>query len=373
MPFFARPNLDNTQFKQLTGSTLTLSGTTRIATIGGLEFIDELGTCIPVVITGATNQDVLTYINGEIVLSTPTSGASTGVYTCSSPTTCAVGGLAAGFPILNCGIDKILEMILVPIVSPAVTPNSISMTLTPTDTLFEKGSSVSFTTSISYSQGSVSPVYCGGPAVRTGTATGYTFTNIDGSTYTGVISSCAMPAKLISVGNNTIYAAAAYSAGQCVRNSNGTCPTGATYACCPASTISTSNVVTGLYPYFWGLCTCPGPSGANRPSGTSAMVLSGTKVVGNCGSDITINFNATSGNDYLWFALPSNVTNKTCWCCNSSLYGAVGGGISPACNLFPAPIETVNVASITPAWTCSYDIYISNKQSAAATLKMGYA
>ena len=45
MPFFARPDLSNEQFKQLSGSTLTLSGTTQIANpVGGLEFIDDWNT-----------------------------------------------------------------------------------------------------------------------------------------------------------------------------------------------------------------------------------------------------------------------------------------------------------------------------------------
>jgi hypothetical protein len=56
MGFFARPNIDNIQFKQLAGTTLTLSGTTQIATSGGLELIDvATSTYIPIKISVATS------------------------------------------------------------------------------------------------------------------------------------------------------------------------------------------------------------------------------------------------------------------------------------------------------------------------------
>jgi len=118
MPFFARPDLSNEQFKQLSGSTLTLSGTTQIANpVGGLEFIDELGRPIPVILTGASNQEVLTYISGSsgicLTLTSPTSGTSTGVYPYNESSTCTVGGLPAGSCLFNETIADILHDILV--------------------------------------------------------------------------------------------------------------------------------------------------------------------------------------------------------------------------------------------------------------------
>jgi len=106
------------------------------------------------------------------------------------------------------------------------------------------------------------------------------------------------------------------------------------------------------------------------------MVIGGNKVLTSSAGDITINFNSTS-DDYLWFAIPScpaasNVPTKTCWCCNSSLYGAIGGAVSAGGNLFPTPDYT-DISVTTACWTANYDVYISNKQSGVATLKMGYA
>ncbi len=113
MSFFARPELSDIQFKQLSGSTLTLSGQTRIATPSGLSLIGA-SSFIPIdVTTGNTNYNVLTYCDGLITL-LPQSGGGSGVYSGASPTTCSVGGLPAGTAIAGCSISTILEEILVP-------------------------------------------------------------------------------------------------------------------------------------------------------------------------------------------------------------------------------------------------------------------
>ncbi|MCE5224636.1 MAG: hypothetical protein LLG05_02130, partial [Porphyromonadaceae bacterium] len=115
MPFFARPDLSNEQFKQLSGSTLTLSGTTQIAKIGGLEFIDEYGTPIPVNISGASEQDVMTYVGGQLILKqVTTGGTSTGIYDGLTPSSIAVGGMPTGTTLTGRTITDILQEILVP-------------------------------------------------------------------------------------------------------------------------------------------------------------------------------------------------------------------------------------------------------------------
>jgi hypothetical protein len=113
MPFFARPNLDDVQFKQLSGSTLTLSGVTSIWSPDGLTLTDGAGGYVPIVATGGTDYDVLTYVGGKIILE-PASGGGAGVYSGASPTTCTVGGINAGTAIYGCSISSILETMLVP-------------------------------------------------------------------------------------------------------------------------------------------------------------------------------------------------------------------------------------------------------------------
>lgn len=75
MPFFTRPDLSDIQFRQLTGSTLTMSGVTDFH--GTLK---SKGTIIDGTITGATSAatgHVLTYIAGKIQLA-PSSGGNNG-------------------------------------------------------------------------------------------------------------------------------------------------------------------------------------------------------------------------------------------------------------------------------------------------------
>jgi hypothetical protein len=116
MTFFARPILSNQQFKQTSDSVLTLSGQTQIATISGLTLTDGVGGFVPIIATGGTNGEVLTFRNGKIVLDT-TSVSGDSRYYEASPTTITVGGLTAGSNISGCTISCILKNILVPSVS----------------------------------------------------------------------------------------------------------------------------------------------------------------------------------------------------------------------------------------------------------------
>ena len=133
---------------------------------------------------------------------------------------------------------------------------------------------------------------------------------------------------------------------------------------------SSNSTVISYYPWYWGICTCPGAPGANRPTATCDMVIGGTPLLATSAGNVSPPFNS-GGDDYLWFAVPSSVTDKTCWCLNTSVYGAIGGAVSPGGNLFPAPDSGISVT--TSCWTTNYDVYISNKQSTTTTLKMGYA
>jgi hypothetical protein len=69
MGFIAQPNLDNEAFKQLSGTTLTLSGQTNISSISGLTLSDGNNTDVIVTASGAssaTTGQVLTY-DGSVI------------------------------------------------------------------------------------------------------------------------------------------------------------------------------------------------------------------------------------------------------------------------------------------------------------------
>lgn len=112
MPFFTRPDLSDIQFKQLTGSTLTMSGATDFAGI-----LKSKGVEIDATLTGATSAitgHVLTYLAGKIKLAPGGGGDS--AFDSTRPTT------RAGIPSVNVGgssVKQFLEGYFFPSVPPS--------------------------------------------------------------------------------------------------------------------------------------------------------------------------------------------------------------------------------------------------------------
>lgn len=353
MTFFARPNLDDTQFKQLSGSTLTLDGRTIINTCSGLTLTGDLGH-IPVVISGETEGYVMTYKSGQIVLA-KTTAEGTIIYNGASPTTCTVGGLASNTAIAGCEISKILEMILVPTLAPTCTPPFASLTLTPTATVFEVGSNVAFTAYGSYNQGTVSPVYCNGPSTRTGLPVSYNYTDTYGVVCVVASSSLSNTTVLAShpilEGLNCVKLNVTYLGGEYPKKSDGSID-GMT--CCPAGRTSPSVQVnkTGVLPYFWG-------SSASVPTINQTLIndacAAGNVCVASSTSDVVVTNYNVSG-QYIWLAIPCTSTTKTKWqgANSPSNCGTIPG------DLFGAEIKcTINSPSSCWLNKC-YKFYVSN-------------
>jgi len=357
MTFFSRPNLDDTQFKQLSGSTLTLEGAVQIASVTGLTIVDDYGTFIPIIVTGATNNDVLTYNSAtcQITLQ-PSSGGGSGVYSGASPTTCTVGGLVSGSNIFNQPISTILQSILVPTVAPVVqAPSLASFTLSPSTLLYEVGCQVNICATMSFNQGYINPLYCGSsPFVsvpRSGVPNGF----VHVSTWYGACvcptnnlsNTYSYPLHCIQPDNNTFSGSISYNGGtNCVFNSACVC----TGAAVPAGSVSTSNIhVVGINPWFWG-------KSATLPVINQTLINNNTcKCVGVSTGAITVdNFNASG--QYIWIAIPFTSTSKTCWqgANNPSNNGTIPG------TLFPTA-TCMNITSPQSCWgsTC-YKIYVSS-------------
>lgn len=134
--------------------------------------------------------------------------------------------------------------------------------------------------------------------------------------------------------------------------------------------VSSNFTVTSLYPYFYGKVASGGVApGSNRPTANQALINSGTKVVASSTGTITLPFVSTS-DDYIWFAVPASSPTKTIWFVDSLNNGSIGGSVSPGGNLFPA-FSTVSIDSPTSLWTAvSFEIYISNYQTAAASMQI---
>lgn len=366
--FFARPNLSDEQFKQLNGTTLTLSGQTRIANVSGFSISDG-STYIPIIVTGGTYNDVLTYRNGQIVLAESTASGGTGVYTCASPTTCTVGGLPAGCAIYGCSVVDILQSILVPTVPPAVVaPFHSAFSVSPSTSIYEIGTCISLCITSCFSRGSIIPQYCGACCFRSGLASAYNYVDFGVPTVVSSIACCnchALSTYQINTPTNTISGSITYSSGATPAYNS----SGGIFAAVLTSGITTptrSCTITGIYPWFWGYSTA-------APTINQALIDSistcGCKCVGSSNGSINVdNFNVTG--KYIWFAIPSTSTIKTSWqgANNPSNNGFIPGA------LFPAGIAcTVNSPSCDApsCWTAqSYSFYVS---SYATSINYGMA
>jgi len=388
MAFFARPNLDDTQFKQLKGSELTLSGQTQIATTTGLTLIGDGGTYIPIQATGASNNFVLTYYDDGVIpvikLKESSASGGTTTYPYNESATTTVGGLVAGENLYNEQVVDILHDILVPTLYPTLTNPSISsFTISPSTTLYEIGYCASGSTGISgitcFNAGCIDPQYSALSDCRSCGASGYTYSAF-GTPYTSLSSlprdKYSFGSNSIGVGSNYIYSCVCYSGGTQPYDSAGD-----SYLSGLTSGITSScyKVITGVYPWYWGILSSSGASaGVNRPSAacvkhemtgnTCGGTSDGTKVVGTSTGTIEVIFGSTN-DDYLWFATPTGSTSKTCWYIDALNSGTIGGAVSAGGNLFPASETVTGVTSVgTGSWTGqSYQVYVSNYQSEASS------
>lgn len=115
MAIIARPNLEDNFFKQLDDSVLTLSGNTKFASITGLSINDGDGVFIPIITTGGTTGDALTFINNQLVLR-PSGAGATPLFDSVRPTT------RVGVPVVTANgttVQQFLECYFFPAVGPS--------------------------------------------------------------------------------------------------------------------------------------------------------------------------------------------------------------------------------------------------------------
>ena len=320
-------NLDDGKVIQREGDTLTLCGNTVINDGTG-----KLSYSTHPTFTGDTQVVDKKYVDDSILEATGST-----VYNLASPATTTVGGITAGTILTGKTSNCLLKEILTPYQLPTISSFSNNVS-----TPVEVGTTISGSKSFSWTFTNSGNVQANTMCIRDVTASVTLSTNIS---TTSPQSASITSKQFTSCGDTQVWCGSA-------KNS------------CNTQFGSSTYTVTGLLPYFWGKCTCPGPAGSNRPAATPAMVTSGTKVLADSSGSININFNSGS-DDYLWFAVPATVSNKTCWCVDAINNGSIGGGISPACNLFPAATTT---GVTTVCWSnCSYKVYVSNKQTAQSS------
>lgn len=108
---------------------------------------------------------------------------------------------------------------------------------------------------------------------------------------------------------------------------------------------SSNFTVNSIYPYFYG-------RSVTAPVVNNSLITGGTKVVASSSGTLNITFNAVY--EYLWFAHPASMPEKTVWYVTALNTGSIGG-IS---NLFGSPsplsVTTVNWNGV------NYKVYVSN-------------
>lgn len=322
MAYNTKINLTKDRVYQKTGQELILSGDTIIKSVGDIRYDSD------VPITGSTQLATKKYVDDNI-----TSG---GTYNLSSPATTEVGGVTVGTVLTNKSSNEILEEILTPYQTPTFSSFSNNVS-----NIVEMGTVLSGSKSFSWGFGNSSNV---------GANTMCIFDVTNGTSIATNISITSPQAATITT-----------------KTFDGSCGETQRWKGCAQDSCSTAfgssnHTITGLYPYFWGKCTCPGAAGVGRPTLSASDITAGTKVLAGSAGSFGINFNSTD-NDYLWFAVPSTVSNKVCWHVDALNNGDIGGGISAGCNLFPDNVIVNNVQNT--CWNgVSYEVYMSNKQTA---------
>ena len=327
MAFNTKIDLSNAKVYQADGQQLTLSGNTVIATVGDLRYQTHP------TFTGATQIVDKQYVDFKA------SGASgTTIYNLQTPATTTVGGITAGYVLTGKSSNCLLKEILTPYQSPAFSTftNNVS-------TPVEVGTVISGSKSFSWTFTNGTNVCPLAFDIYDVTAPATIGTNCSSSSPQ---SATITTKTFTSCGDTQVWCG-------CAKNTCGTLFG------------SGSHTVTGLLPYFYGKCTCPGAAGAGRPTLTAPQVTGGTCVLAGASSSISIAF-GSGANDYLWFAIPVAAV-KTCWYVDAINNGSIGGGVSPAGNLFPTPVTLTPVQNV--CWSGqAYCVYVSNKQTANVSM-----
>lgn len=318
----------------------------------------------PIIVANSTTTGWVLPYEGYIIEapSTGTTTAST-EYTGKSPATVSVGGIDIGTVLTGKTLQDIIEEMLVVTIYPDLTNPSNSFSDDASST-YEVGTVIDIDFTANFNRGSIelNSVF---QDYRSGYPNTYYY---DGDGLPSTVSSSGLTDNqsvtdyTISAGTATWTSCVGYDCGPQPLDSDGNpysspLPSGIT------SSKSTS--ITGIYPWFWGVEASGGvPVGDNRPTPTGDLVSGGTKVVASSNGTICVNFNSSS-DDYIWFAIPSTSTSKTCWYITALNNGDIGGSVSPGGNLFPS-FDSVNVS--TACWNnISYKLYISNYQSEVTT------
>lgn len=320
----------------------------------------------PIFTTNSSSSGwVLPYQGYDVESSTGGTGGNQ-TYSGDSPSNVTVGALSAGTTLTGRSITSILEEMLITTIEPNIIAPSNNFTYNASSTYeygcvididfeatFDRGCIDLDGSFQNYRSGDPNCYYLDGPGLPTGVST------------TSLSNCQSITGYTISSSTQNWNSCVGYDCGPQPLDSDGNpycspLPSGVT----GAETVS----VSGIYPYYYGTVASGGaPAGSNRPSSDNDLITGGTKVLANSNGTLNINFNSST-DDYLWFAIPTGSTSKTCWYINALNNGSIGGTVSPGGNLFP-DFDTVSACSAQGCWSnVNYKVYVSNYQSEVTSI-----
>lgn len=374
---FARKEHNNLHFRTVISETPTVinvrdddtfiyvSGVTsmpnakNLGTIGVSVYSGTTGTTFLFKRLIGSGSTIITDFGNSVVINS--TGGTGGFYNLSSPSSISLGGIPSGTTLTGKTAFELFEELLVPTLYPTLTNPSIGITMSPSG-IFEIGTIIpTICVTGAFNAGCINPQYTASCGKRSCGASAYYYVGAQiGGCYADTNTSRTEYVTSYSVcsGVQTWNVKASYQVGVQPYDSKGS------YYCTPLPIGETSTVaatITGILPWYWGLSTSMSVNAlciANR--GRDGL---GCKCVGDVFSTpIPITFNSNSS-DYIWFALPSCSSDKTCWCVNSTNNGCIGGGGNLFSNYY-----TTSVTSTEACWIgCNYDVYVSCYKSGTAT------
>lgn len=233
-------------FVYLSGTSAVLDGGSK--GIGESIYIGQTGNTLyfkSVVGSGGTAVST----SGDTLIIYSTGGTDAGTYNLSSPAAIDVGGILTGTELTGKTSFELFEMLLVPTLEPSFVDPYNTFALSNTG-LFEVNCNITpLTMTAGFNQGSIDPVYCGGPSLASGLPLFYNFTGTGlSSTGTSLLSiSCTIAASYnVPIGAQTWSNSVTFDDGQPPLDSKG----GILPAYPAGTTGNVSQCIEGVYPIY---------------------------------------------------------------------------------------------------------------------------
>jgi hypothetical protein len=248
MGFFTRPYLEDRQFVQVSGTTLTLSGETNVEGIFKINDVE-----IDILTGSSSIGDILTWDGSKVILQAPNASGNE-YYTGATPSNLTVGGIPAGTVLTGKTYSELFQQLLITTFYPTLNPPFIASFIENVTDIQEVGTIIpSITFTATFDRGSISPQYSAASPYRSGLPNNYNYT---GAQIAGTYPSTSLTDnrvatnyKLLLGATNTWTVSVSYDAGVQPYDSAGNPYSSLLPA---GTTAATPKTLTGQYIRFYG-------------------------------------------------------------------------------------------------------------------------